>query len=124
MYFEDYPVGKSCLFSKLSYTLRDLTYTNVTVLLALYILFREYHNPFGDHLADTGRKHRKGMDLMSSVRKGIPIKYQIIFIFGFSNKMMYSSRQCNNQIMYLGKHNYDDVHNFFGLVVLYCCFRF
>ena len=89
VYFEDYLVGKSCLFSKLSYTLRDLTYTNVTVLLALYILFPEYHNPFRDHLADTGRKHRKGMDLMSSVRKGIPIKCRIILFLDSGKKCEY-----------------------------------
>ena len=65
MYFEDYPVGKSNLFSKLSYTLRNL-YVGY-ILLALYILFSEYHNPFRDNLADTGRKHRKEMHLMSLV---------------------------------------------------------
>ena len=61
--------------------------TSVTSLPALHIVFSKYHNPFRDHLADTGRKHRKEMDLMSSVRKGIAIKYRIIFIFGLREKM-------------------------------------
>ena len=42
-----------------------------------------------DHLADSGRKHRKGIDLMSSVYKGIPIKYDIIFFWIQEKKCEY-----------------------------------
>ena len=57
------------------------------ILLALYNVFPECHNPCRDHLADTGRKHCTGKDLISSVRKSVPIKYQIIFSFGLRKKM-------------------------------------